>query len=662
MGLERVPSRNNGFLSPPRSRSCPAAGKGMNPLTVAACVMAVSLAALLFLNLEARFSTLPPAGGWKESEGTTEGGMFTLDQVQLLLAATNSSYEIASTDGAKMLFSAEQVAALVTLQAPQNVTETDPLARQLSPAETDLPARQLSPAEDEGTAETETGPSQKEQELEEKVRALLAAWAEAYNVDDVYSDDVAGLGEAVPRTPHLDDCKDLDSVNRFNDRRQADGSPPLWSQWSGEIDFRMNRLTDPESTGWVDRTDELIGLRPTISGPFPPWIVGADEDNMVLTRRVQRDLWMHQHPRDCNDPNLRFFYLKFFDAEEYHYGTGAQIQAAEGVFGKMIAEGRIVVFADYDRADHDGCRGDDRNRWSCYFAPETSDECRTRAAQLYADPEARQNKVITDLTDHPPHFWFVTDDIPKIWGKPWLSQVPTIEIGDALLTMTGEEHRRWWRSQATRYLMRYPSQYLCRLMNRERQRMFGYEEAKSIISSAGDEPPPAAAPTALAAAVWPRRRPYLMRPTIALHIRQGDKKSAGEMELFGLEDYMSLAEKVRLHHPDVTSILLTTEMEDIVAQAQTYARWRMLYTDVPRQQGEEPMWHYEKRMGRELSSANAFVNLMLSSEANYFVLTMGSTWSLLIDNLRSTNGRLRRGVLSVNRDRRWDWNDGVTDV
>ena len=130
------------------------------------------------------------------------------------MAATNSSYEIASTDGAKMLFSAEQVAALVTLQAPQNVSETDPPARQLSPAETDPPARQLSPAENEWTAETETGPSQKERELEEKVRDLLAAWAEAYRLDDVYSDDVAGLGEAVPRPPHLDDCKDLDNVKR----------------------------------------------------------------------------------------------------------------------------------------------------------------------------------------------------------------------------------------------------------------------------------------------------------------------------------------------------------------------------------------------------------------------------------------------------------------
>jgi hypothetical protein len=87
-------------------------------------------------------------------------------------------------------------------------------------------------------------------------------------------------------------------------------------------------------------------------------VVGSDEDNMVLTRRVQRDLWMHQHPRDCTDPSLRFFYLKFFNAEEYHYGTGAQIQAAEGVFGMAIADGRIVVFADYDRADHDGCQGE----------------------------------------------------------------------------------------------------------------------------------------------------------------------------------------------------------------------------------------------------------------------------------------------------------------
>jgi hypothetical protein len=65
----------------------------------------------------------------------------------------------------------------------------------------------------------------------------------------------------------------------------------------------------------------------------------------------------------------------------------------------------------------------------------------------------------------------------------------------------------------------------------------------------------------LASNVWSRRRPYLMHPTIALHIRQGDKKSAGEMELFGFGDYMKLAERVRFYHPEVKSILLTTEME-----------------------------------------------------------------------------------------------------
>lgn len=36
--------------------------------------------------------------------------------------------------------------------------------------------------------------------------------------------------------------------------------------------------------------------------------------------------------------------------------------------------------------------------------------------------------------------------------------------------MTG---KRWWRRLATRYLMRYPSRYLCRLTNHERHRLFG---------------------------------------------------------------------------------------------------------------------------------------------------------------------------------------------
>jgi hypothetical protein len=85
-------------------------------------------------------------------------------------------------------------------------------------------------------------------------------------------------------------------------------------------------------------------------------IVGADEDNMLLTRRMQRDLWVHQHPKDCNDPNLKFVYLDF--QNDHNIGLGAQIHAIEGVMGDAIAEGKIVVLGHFKRAEHGGCRGE----------------------------------------------------------------------------------------------------------------------------------------------------------------------------------------------------------------------------------------------------------------------------------------------------------------
>jgi hypothetical protein len=32
---------------------------------------------------------------------------------------------------------------------------------------------------------------------------------------------------------------------------------------------------------------------------------------------------------------------------------------------------------------------------------------------------------------------------------------------------------RWWRAQATSYLLRFPSEYLCALCNRERNQAYG---------------------------------------------------------------------------------------------------------------------------------------------------------------------------------------------
>lgn len=75
MGLERVPSRGSGFLSPPRSKA--PAGKAMPPLTVLAYVIGVSLTALVLINL-----SFPSLGQGRAEAGPKENpDGFTLKQV-----------------------------------------------------------------------------------------------------------------------------------------------------------------------------------------------------------------------------------------------------------------------------------------------------------------------------------------------------------------------------------------------------------------------------------------------------------------------------------------------------------------------------------------------------------------------------------------------------
>jgi len=75
-----------------------------------------------------------------------------------------------------------------------------------------------------------------------------------------------------------------------------------------------------------------------------------------LTRQVQRDIWTHQHPRNCSDPSLRFLVA---DWERLPgFGIGAQIAGMSGLFAIAMKEKRILVTNHYNRADHKGCKGD----------------------------------------------------------------------------------------------------------------------------------------------------------------------------------------------------------------------------------------------------------------------------------------------------------------
>jgi hypothetical protein len=107
-------------------------------------------------------------------------------QVQALLAASNASSE--SPPAGAGSYTAKEVAALMHL------------------SDWDCPSRKVG-------VEYEPEP---DEDLGKRVRALMDAWSTAYQLDNLFSDELANLMEGLPIPPHLDDCKDLENINRYD--------------------------------------------------------------------------------------------------------------------------------------------------------------------------------------------------------------------------------------------------------------------------------------------------------------------------------------------------------------------------------------------------------------------------------------------------------------
>lgn len=60
------------------------------------------------------------------------------------------------------------------------------------------------------------------------------------------------------------------------------------------------------------------------------------------------------------------------------------------------------------------------------------------------------------------------------------------------------------------------------------------------------------------------------------------------------------------------------------------------------------MYAYAYLAGKEVVIGASFVNLLMSGECDFFVGVLSSNWNRLIDELRSTNGRLQVGHLALN--------------
>ncbi|CAK9178118.1 unnamed protein product [Ilex paraguariensis] len=223
----------------------------------------------------------------------------------------------------------------------------------------------------------------------EKVPLLYSAWNDLptkfINREGEFSQSAGSGRSNVPNPPHLENCKLRAEVDQHLDNRVENENFPPWTIWKGMLNNFLLVSTDEQLRHYRHQAMS--------EGAYPPWITGSDEENYPFTRKVQRDIWLHQHPLNCSDPSVKFLVA---DWERLPgFGIGAQFAGMCGLLAIAMKENRVLVTDYYNRADHDGCEGLSRSSWSCYFFPETSEECRHHAFELMQRKEAWEKGIIT---------------------------------------------------------------------------------------------------------------------------------------------------------------------------------------------------------------------------------------------------------------------------
>ncbi|CAI5981714.1 unnamed protein product [Closterium sp. NIES-64] len=171
--------------------------------------------------------------------------------------------------------------------------------------------------------------------------------------------------------------------------------------------------------------------------------------------------------------------------------------------------------------------------------------------------------------------------------------------------------------------------------------------APSPAAAPGDAPPlPPEQWSAAEAAVLVGGAVHMPRPVVSVHVRQGDK--AREMRLFSFFAFMHRANRLRRLDPNLKAVWLSTEMQSVVEQTALFPDWTFYYSRLPRQGAREAMANYSTATGLATVVGASFANLLIASECDYFVGTLGSNWNRLINELKSTNGRLFSGYVSLN--------------
>ncbi|CAI5963318.1 unnamed protein product [Closterium sp. NIES-64] len=515
----------------------------------------------------------------------------------------------------------------------------------------------------------------------ERAMSLFRVWEEAYGLKhDIHMPpSKITLPSIVPPAPHMEECEALTAARTASERREGNGQPPLWA-------------------------------RPAVNcsecNPQPPWVRGSDADNLPLTRVAQRDLWEHQIFNGRCD-GKRLLVVPWPSAGRH--GVGSQIHIMSAFLSLALIHNRVLVPTpgSYDRALTEICNATKMSgSWNCYFFPMVNPDCERVVTDMIAkntmpamssddkahDRIAASEDLVAHLDANADRELSYESRAAKLWGDAH-------ERAPVELDVMGEQPRvdirykmtNWWRSQTTRFMMRWPSPHMCHETNKVRHTAYGlhtasylarYHETQSEIiravagnASETDESKKLVGistgpPGPIETQIWPVRgfegcnetcmsaedakaikdtyasvggEPFVMRPIVSLHVRQSDKNV--EMRLSPFATHMFLVHRLRRFSPDLRYVWLNTEVESVVKESALYTDWKFLYSSnarLPVDSGSNREYEFKQTVTESFASA------IIASQCDYFVGALGSNWSRLINELRSTNGRLLNGFFSVN--------------
>ncbi|CAI7909709.1 unnamed protein product, partial [Closterium sp. NIES-53] len=440
---------------------------------------------------------------------------------------------------------------------------------------------------------------------------------------------------------------------------------------------------------------------------------GADSDNLALTRVVQRDVWEWQFPPSC--VNRRLLVVPW--PEDQWHGMGSQVHIMAVLLSVALSSNRILVPlpASYGRANSSHCHAMGHgSSWSCLFAPIASPLCSQEVAltlsanQLppcvapaegYRAAAAAAERVVCVNTSALNDLKFEAS-AAGLWGEAYAKDPDVVEQrGEVQLEGTEHKKLHWWRAQAVRFMLRWPSAHLCHVINQQRHTAYGMHVASRIARQAElhsqlqqSLPPPndsgapsaaaAAEASAIAAAVAAAAaarfaaensstdstaataaaaagaacaggasgaslacEPYMVRPIVSVHVRQSDKQV--EMGVWSFAAHMLFATRLQRTHVDLKHVWLSTEMQAVINEAATplYAGWTFLYAS----NGRLPEGALDPHAYDALQSpAASLASLLIAAQCDGFIGSLGSNWSRLINELRATGGRLYSGFVAMN--------------